>query len=93
MFPSLPPPSSAPHAHSQHRRLEETAQAFEQVFLSQALQSAGLHRPPAQMNGGAGEDMFASFLADAHARALVARGGIGLAEHLVRAMTKAGVNT
>ncbi|MFN4057357.1 MAG: rod-binding protein [Roseinatronobacter sp.] len=70
--------------------LRATAQAFEQLILSQALQAAGLHRPPSEINGGAGEDMFASFLADAHARALVAQGGIGLTEHLMRSLSGQG---
>lgn len=71
---------------SQQTQLRQTAQAFEQIFLSQALQAAGLHRPSTEMSGGAGEEMFASFLVEAHTRALVMRGGVGLAEHLVRTL-------
>ncbi|MFN4099923.1 MAG: rod-binding protein [Pararhodobacter sp.] len=37
-------------------------------------------------SGGAGEEHFASFLADEQARAMVARGGIGLADAIEQAL-------
>lgn len=63
-----------------------SAEAFEAAFLAEMLKAAGIGRAPESMSGGAGEEHFASFFADAHARALVARGGIGLANHIERAI-------
>lgn len=66
--------------------LREAAQALEAGFLTVMLQSAGVGAPRESMGGGIGEAQFASFLTEAHARSLVERGGIGLAESLYRAL-------
>jgi Rod binding domain-containing protein len=66
--------------------LREAARALEASFLSVMLQSAGLGAPREAMGGGVGEAQFASFLTEAHARSMVERGGIGLAESLYRAL-------
>lgn len=60
--------------------LRQTALELEGAFLSEMLKSAGAFQPANEMGGGSGEAHFSSFLADAHARAMVARGGIGLAD-------------
>jgi Rod binding domain-containing protein len=60
------------------------------MVISQMLQASGLDKPPDQFGGGTGEAQFASFLTDAQARAFAARGGIGLAERLIRALDKSG---
>lgn len=70
--------------------LRRSAEALETAFLSEMFKAAGIGRPPDTMNGGAGEEHFASFLAEAHARAMVARGGIGLADHIERALVARG---
>jgi hypothetical protein len=44
-------------------------------------------RGPAR-SAAAGEEQFSSFLKDAHAKSMVDRGGIGLAEAIYRAMTE-----
>jgi peptidoglycan hydrolase FlgJ len=63
--------------------LRQAAEAFEAVFLAEMLKATGIGRPQqGPGTGGAGEDAFASFFADIHARALVARGGIGLADRI-----------
>jgi len=70
--------------------LRHSAEALETAFLAEMFKAAGIGRAPESMNGGAGEDHFASFFADAHARAMVARGGIGLADHIERALMARG---
>lgn len=68
-------------------QLRQTAAALEASFLSVMLQSAGFGAARDSFGGGIGEEQFSSFLVDVHAEALVKRGGIGLSEALVRAMS------
>lgn len=70
--------------------LRRSAAALETAFLSEMFKAAGIGRPAESMNGGAGEEHFASFLAEAHARAMVARGGVGLADHIERSLINRG---
>ncbi|MCC1481301.1 rod-binding protein [Roseibaca sp. Y0-43] len=63
-------------------RLTSAAQAFEAAFLSQMLSAAGAGKTEAF--GGIGEAQFASFLVDAQAERIAQRGGIGLAETIIR---------
>lgn len=84
-----PPPT--PHTAAAAQRadvspLRRSAEALEAAFLSEMLKAAGLGRAPDSMNGGQGEEHFASFMADAHAQALMARGGIGLADFVERSL-------
>jgi flagellar protein FlgJ len=65
-----------------------TGQKLESVFLAEMLKSAGVGESPDSFGGGAGEDQFASFLREAHAREMVRAGGLGLAAHFDRAMMK-----
>ncbi|MEC9433852.1 MAG: rod-binding protein [Pseudomonadota bacterium] len=67
--------------------LREAAEAFEAMFLAEMLGHAGLGRTPEAFGGGVGEDAFGGFLVQEQAKAIAARGGIGLAENLVRALT------
>lgn len=66
--------------------LRHSAEALESAFLAEMLKSAGVFRPSNSLGGGEGEAQFVSFLADSHARAMVARGGIGLADSIERAL-------
>ena len=66
--------------------LRRSAEALEGAFLAEMLKSSGLVRASEALDGGEGEDQFTSFLADAQARAMVARGGIGLADVIERAL-------
>ncbi len=75
---------------SEQSALRRSAEALETAFLSEMFKAAGIARPPESMNGGEGEEHFASFLAEAHARAMVLRGGVGLAEHIERALVARG---
>ncbi|WP_209427291.1 rod-binding protein [Pararhodobacter sp. SW119] len=87
-LPALSPASTAQASTSTDARaLRASAEAFETAFLAEMLKSAGIGKPQEGFGtGGAGEDTFASFFADIHARALVARGGIGLADHIEAAL-------
>lgn len=60
--------------------LRRAAETLESAFLSEMLKSAQIFKASQLMGGGAGEEQFTSFLADEHARAIVERGGIGLAD-------------
>lgn len=67
------------------------AEAFEAAFLTEFLKSAGVGRVSESFGGGAGEDQFASFLRAEQAKAIVAGGGIGVAEMVLRSLeAKAG---
>lgn len=78
---ALPPAPTPPDA------LRRSAEALESAFLSEMLKSAGIFRPTEGLgSGGEGEDQFSSFLADEQARAIVARGGIGLADSIEHAL-------
>jgi Rod binding domain-containing protein len=66
--------------------LMEAAKALERTFLSEMLKSAGLGEQKSDFGGGIGEDQFSSFLRDAQASAMVEAGGIGLAEHIFKAL-------
>jgi Rod binding domain-containing protein len=66
--------------------LRRSAEAFEASFLAEMLKTAGVFKPAEGFGGGPGEDHFTSFLADAQARAMVARGGIGLADSIEQAL-------
>lgn len=80
--PPAPPPAPPPDA----ARLRAAAEALEASFLAVMLQAAGVGAPREAMGGGVGEAQFASFLTEAHAQAMVRRGGIGLAESLFAAL-------
>lgn len=74
---ALPPTPAVPGPAA----LRRSAEAFEVAFLSEMLRSAGLGSAD---DTGFDPGPFTTFLADAHARALVARSGLGLADHIAR---------
>ena len=80
--PTLPPASQASRNPD---RLHKTAQEFEEVFLAQMLQPmlSGL-TPEEPFGGGPGEEMWQSMLVKEYGKAIVARGGIGIADAVVR---------
>ncbi|NUB44912.1 rod-binding protein [Fertoebacter nigrum] len=67
--------------------LRQKAVELEAAFLSEMLAHAGLSSDAGAFGGGIGQDQFASFLRQEQAMAMAQRGGIGLAEHLFRAMS------
>ena len=86
---SMVSPGTAPRAiPEQERQMRTQAQALEASFLSEMLGYAGVGTPSTDFGGGIGEEQFSSFLRDEEARQMAAKGGIGLAEQLFRAMKK-----
>lgn len=80
--PSFPnSPRSDPDAP-----LRKAAVALEASFLSEMLKAAKLGETPDGFGGGSGEDQFASFLREAHAKEMAQAGGIGLSEALFHAL-------
>lgn len=67
-------------------KLRDAAKQLEASFLSEMLKSAGFGEARESFGGGVGEEQFASFLRDSHAKSMVETGGIGLAEHLFNAL-------
>jgi Rod binding domain-containing protein len=65
--------------------IRKTAREFEAVFLGQMLQpmfaNLGAQKP---FGGGMAEDMWQSLLADEYGKAIAERGGIGIADSVVR---------
>ncbi len=75
-----------PQPSAEDKALRDAAQNLEAVFLSEMLKAAKFGETPSTMGGGIGEDQFASFLRDAHAKSVAETGLIGLAESLFNAM-------
>ncbi len=63
--------------------LRRSAEALETAFLAEMLKSAGFGT---EASTGEAEQPFGSFMADAYAEALMARGGMGLASHIERSL-------
>ena len=85
------PPASGTGRDPDH--LRKTAREFEEVFLAQMLQPmlSGL-TPEEPFGGGPGEDIWQSMLVKEYGKALVARGGIGIADTVVRGILLAQEN-
>ena len=83
-------PQGATQAPASTSSFRQSAQALETAFLAEMLKSAGIFRPSEELGGGAGEEQFTSFLADAQARAIVARGGLGLSDAIERSLMARG---
>lgn len=88
MMPKSTPPVTSP----QDKVLMKKAQELEASFLSEMLGHAGLDTPSTDFGGGIGEDQFSSFLRAEQAKAMVAKGGIGLAQHLFEALSQRANN-
>jgi peptidoglycan hydrolase FlgJ len=71
-------------------KIHESAQKFEASFLTSMLQTMfkTVDDTPAPFNGGQGEDMWKSFLAEAMAKQMAKKGGIGIAPTVEREMLK-----
>jgi Rod binding domain-containing protein len=87
-------PTAAPAAASaaelaRRGQIHATAQKFEASFLTSVLQTMFQSLPTAPpFGGGAGEDMWKSFLAEAMAKDMARRGGVGVAASVEREMLK-----
>lgn len=85
---------SAAHRNAQpqaatDKQLLDMALKLEASFLAEMLKHAGVGENRSALGGGAGEEQFASFLRQAHAKEIAKSGGIGLAEQLFNAMKEA----
>jgi len=90
-LPPIIPPSapSQPELARRNAALRDKAEEFEAVFLGLMLQQAGLGDARETFGGGAGEAAYSTMLAEQQARAMVASGGLGLAEPIYQAMLRA----
>ncbi len=86
---TLPISGTVPGASLPDRNasLMTKARELEAAFLAEMLGHAGLDADAeSSFGGGNGEEQFSSFLRQEQAKLIVAKGGIGLAESLFRAM-------
>jgi flagellar protein FlgJ len=84
------PPALATATADQRSKIHGAAQKFEASFLSLMMQQMmqGVGGADATFGGGQGEDMFKSFMADAIAKQVSQKGGIGMADTVSREMLK-----
>ncbi len=87
-----PPKAPAPQPSAKDAALMEKAKALEAGFLAEMLGHAGLGAPRQDFGGGIGEEQFSSFLRAEQAKAMVEKGGIGLAESLFNALKERASN-
>lgn len=81
-------PPKLPSRAGTEAQLHKLAAEMETAFLSEMLGHAGLGNAGDSFGGGVGERQFSSFLREQQTSAMVAAGGIGLAESLFRAMSE-----
>ena len=82
------PPALSTILSPRSAQLMQKAQELETRFLSEMLAHTGLDAQPGAFNGGIGEDQFASFLREAQAKAMVDRGGLGLAQSIFQNLVR-----
>lgn len=72
------------------QKTRDAAQEFEQVFLSNVLSllTQGLEGDGPLGNAGAGGDVWRSFLTDRYAHEIAAKGGVGIADQVMREMIR-----
>lgn len=83
-------PSTEPSPKS--AALMQKSRSLEAAFLAEMLKHAAPMPEPGAFGGGIGEAQFQSFLREEQARLMTRAGGLGLAEHLYRALSKGGGN-
>ncbi len=71
------------------QQIREAAKDFEAMFVSQMLEHmfAGVKVNPMGQDGAA-EDMYQSMLLDEYGKIIAQSGGVGIADHVMREMTK-----
>lgn len=71
-------------------QVRQAAQDFESMFLSQMFNHMFSGQKADKMfGGGAGEDTWKSLLVDEYAKATARNGGVGIADHVMKAMLQA----
>ena len=81
-----------PIPRGRQEALRDAARKLEVAFLAEMLKNAGLGTPRSDFGGGVGEEQYSSFIREAHAEAIVAGGGIGLAENIFQSMLRSELN-
>jgi Rod binding domain-containing protein len=86
---ATPAPATSAAELARRGQIHQTAQKFEATFLTSVLQTMfqSLSTAP-PFGGGPGEDMWKSFLAEAMAKDLARRGGVGVSGAVEREMLK-----
>ena len=86
---ALPSTFALPQATpAQLARVQKVSREFESSFLSVMLGQMTAGMTSGSFGGGAGEDAFKSFMSDAMAKSMTARGGVGLAPRLESELLK-----
>jgi peptidoglycan hydrolase FlgJ len=67
---------------------ETPRNAILRTKAEEMLSYTGMDKQSEAFNGGHGEEQFTSFLRQEHANAIVAKGGVGLAEQLFRSLIR-----
>jgi Rod binding domain-containing protein len=89
----LPLDPHAVRADAQTARMRHTAEEFESVFLNEMLSPMfeGLSTDGLG-GGGVGEEMFRPMLIDRYAQSITHAGGIGIADQIMRELTRMQAN-
>jgi Rod binding domain-containing protein len=67
-------------------KLREVAEDFESVFLNSMFQQMFANVGEGPFNGGPGASIWRSFLTEEYSKSFVKAGGIGIADHVMRAL-------
>lgn len=86
ILPIQPSANKSTNDTSRLVELKRVAEKLEATFLAEMLKAAGFGEQENSFSGGPGEDQFASFHRQAIADKIAAAGGIGLSEHIMRAL-------
>jgi flagellar protein FlgJ len=69
-----------------NRKLQQTAQQFESVFLTNMFEEmfAGIEEQEGPLGAGPGQSAWRSMLTEEYANTIAKSGGVGIAEHVQR---------
>jgi len=86
ILPVQPFANKSPSAASRIEEVKIIAEKLEATFLAEMLKAAGFGEQENSFSGGSGEYQFASFHRQVIAEKIAAAGGVGLTEHIMRAL-------
>lgn len=89
ILPAIPASKRVVNETTKYSEARLAAEKLEATFLAEMLKAAGFGEQENSFSGGAGEDQFVSFHRHAIADKIAASGGLGLAEHITRALLEA----
>ena len=67
---------------------QDVAKNLEIAFISEMLSFVGMKEMSEDFGGGVGESQFQSFLREQHAKLIVEKGGLGLAEQFANSLAE-----